>query len=169
MRKLKRKLEDRFSEQIQSLSKELLGVTIPMIANCIDPIEKKTKVYVPWLLNQMSPKKFGTNRIRLPEDSIRVITVLKQFNQLQRQLPSNDINQYDFRTLEQEVDKLQGNVFKSKREEERDIKLEGVEDYRESENYKIVKITTPKAASLLAKNTKWCTSNTIRKKSFSWR
>jgi len=152
------KLIDRFGTQISRLSQEL-DISPEEIVKSVEPIEKGTKVYVPWLLNQMSPSKMGNRIIRLPEDSQRVIEVLNKFNLFKHKLKHKDIARYKFRELEGEIDKLGGTQVKSKRQETRDIKAIGVEDYRESSNYKIVEVTTVEAACQLAKNTKWCTSD----------
>jgi len=97
--------------------------------------------------------------LRLPEDIPRIINVLRSFNKLKTKLPHKDINKYTFRDLEAQVDKLSGTAIKSKRQKAKDIKAEGVEDYRENASWKIIKVTTAKAACILSKNTKWCTSD----------
>jgi len=115
-----------------------------------DPTENKA--YLQWLVKQV---KLGL--IRLPEDHERVNEVLKMFGKLKHKFPEKDINRYTFHELEAKADQLKG--VKTTREAEREIKTAGAKKVYESGGLTVIEITTPEAAEIYGKGTKWCTSN----------
>ena len=119
----------------------------------IDPTRGK---YVEWLARQ---HKAG--RIRLPEDSDNLRDGLTKFEKVKSRLVQKDIQQYTPGELYRVIEPF----FASKRQEKllgRKGKLvlpPGSKLVLDKPPYQVVKITDPKASSILCSGTKWCTAN----------
>jgi len=141
--------------QLDSLAKQL-GKTPQEIIAWIEPITDAAR-YVEWILKQLK-----TNTIRLPEDANRIKQLLMDFDHY-KSIGATDINKDigSYKTthdLETVIDKLKGIDLKGRAETRQEYRA-GTQWVNESQNYKLLKITTPEAAAHYALNTKWCTSN----------
>jgi len=61
--------------------------------------------------------------------------------------------------LQDKIDELDESGVVSPAEEEEKIREMGIDVYSESSRWRIYEVTTPEAASFMARNTKWCTSD----------
>ena len=141
--------------QLDSLSKQL-NKTPQEIITLIEPITDAAR-YVEWILRQLK-----TNTVRLPEDAGRVKQLLIDFDHY-KSIGAADINRDigSYKTihdLEAVIDKLKGVDLKGRAETRQEYRA-GTQWVNESQNYKLLKITTPEAAAHYGLNTKWCTSN----------
>jgi hypothetical protein len=142
-------------KQFPNMPPEEAEKTIRSISEA-DPTEPKT--YTPWLIKQVRK-----NNLRLPEDAERALAALRLFDQNKRiaTFPGlRDINAYKiFQDLESVTDKLQGQELKSKRQSKRQVKEEGAKLVYSDGVYDVIEITSPEAAVIYSKGSKWCTSN----------
>ncbi len=131
-----------------------LGINSEELRSLIEDADPTiNKKYQTWLLKQLKFKN-----LRLPEDRLRAISVLTTFHKLKTRFKFRDIMQYlKFQDLESEADRLKG--VETKGDIIKDIKKQGIRDYRENKYWKIIEVTTPEAASWIAQHTKWCTSD----------
>ena len=117
----------------------------------------KNLQYVPWLAHQLVNKQFKF------EDTLRVKTVLENFDKLKPRLEKRDINQFRYHELAKVID----DIVKPKIGVAETKKYVGtfpvVKDSKVLYNgpYGQLAIpTTAKAAKLLGAGTQWCTTNT---------
>ena len=97
--------------------------------------------------------------IILPEDNSRILEVLRYYNQNKRRFKTTYISKYErFQDLEQEYLDVSGT--RSKRQEIRDMKMEGADKFYEDINWKVYAITTEEAACYYGRGTRWCTAAT---------
>jgi len=119
----------------------------------LDPIRGK---YTEWIIRQ-----HNKNTIRIPEDNEKITRLLKQFHQHKRQLSDKDINNYTPGRLS----KALAEVGVSKRQAKKKGRTgqlalpSGAELVLDRPPYQIVKITDPKASTIVCSGTDWCTAN----------
>jgi len=99
--------------------------------------------------------------INIYNDKFKIRQYLKKFDQYKRSAKftrDKDIYKYrSFNKLADVVDEYEGVDLKSNRQLFKSIKLKGSSTFRHG-NIKVVAITTPEAAVLFSKGTRWCIS-----------
>ena len=137
--------------QLDSLAKQF-GKTPQEIIVLVEPITDVVR-YVEWILRQLK-----THIIRLPEDTDRIKQLLIDFDHYKSIGSANinkDIGSYKtIHDLETVIDKLKGVDLKGRAETRQEYRA-GTQWVNESQNYKLLKITTPEAAAHYGLNTKW--------------
>jgi hypothetical protein len=124
----------------------------------IDPTNGK---YTEWLIRQYIAKT-----IRLPEDAEKLKRNLKKFHKVKQKLPERDIGKYTPGGLAKVLEQVSGT---SKRQEKKlgrsgkmtlprgaELILDRAGTYAD---HSVVKITDPKASSILCSGTEWCVAN----------
>lgn len=103
--------------------------------------------------------KYANGQFRL-EDAERVKNALTQFQQIKKNLPSQDINQFkSIHDLYDAVESEEPTPSQSKRQQKQKLKQEGTEVVIKGPGIIILRLLTEQAACYYAAGTKWCTSN----------
>ena len=127
---------------------------INMVAQADPTVSKE---YTQWIM-----RRVNAGDIRLPEDQDRVLQALTFFYQnkaSKRWKGETDLNKYTFPKLDDTIDALKGVDLSSQREQVRDVKDKGSDWAYDDGTWAVKRVTTPEAAAIYGKNTKWCTSN----------
>lgn len=125
---------------------------IPKIIEA-DPTKGK---YSEWLI-----KQWRDGKARYPEDTSNLNKNLTIFNQKKSKLEQKDIGKYTPGSLAKALDQQFG-LTKSERKNARKGSMQlppGAELIITDGEFKVIKITSPKASSLLCSGTEWCTAN----------
>lgn len=138
----------------------------------------KTKKYIRWVIGQVAKRRIDMWPV--PADGPRLLDTLtkfegvkekKEFKQLlqkkaeeaaaedpPRKFPnSTDIEEFNFRQLESLMDEVAGVQIQSKAEKLKDLKR-GADLVYDDGKHRVLSITTPEAAVVYGRGTKWCTT-----------
>jgi hypothetical protein len=129
--------------------------TIDNIFNILERMDPtKNKQYVEWICRQYIKGMF---RI---EDAPRVFTVMTQFENAKKtnQPVERDVNRYDFRTLQDAMDKLYNTEVKGEKQEGMFPVVYGSKVIYNGPLGQLAIPHTEEAAKELGKKTKWCTA-----------
>jgi hypothetical protein len=120
----------------------------------LDPTNGK---YTEWVIRQYKDETFI-----IPEDNEKISKSLAKFHKIKSRLDDKDINSYTPGSLAKALGQHGGESKRQERKLGREGKLvlpQGAELVLDNGRYKAVKVTDPKAASLLCSGTQWCTAN----------
>lgn len=93
------------------------------------------------------------------EDVSRIKADLETFNRVKPQLEKKDLNQYKtLADLYAVLEPFENKDVKSKGEEEREIKQQGVRKLMQTPNLIVLEMLNKEAACFYGKGTKWCTA-----------
>lgn len=127
------------------------------------------KIFLEWLVRQVL-----NGSLRWPEDGSRATEALTVYAKLkksprllQEQGAHPDINKYNFGTLEDLKEKVQGVDLESRRKMEQKTKMAGAKQIYKDDKVTVIQIggegvdlnEAGKAACIYGKHTRWCTSN----------
>jgi hypothetical protein len=145
------KFKHRFEKVMFQTKLDVVDIVIAL--EKMDPT--KNLQYVPWLAKQLINEQFKL------EDTVRVKTVLEDFDKLKPRLEQRDINQYRYHELAKVID----DIVKPKIGEKEAKKYAGtfpvIADSKVLYNGPYGQLAIPKtakAAKLLGAGTQWCTT-----------
>ena len=113
------------------------------------------RAYVAWALRQ-----FKAGEVRLPEDGPALRRLLEAWERAKArgEVPGDrDINRRSYRELAALVERIEPGP--SGRQESRRAKQEGAAVVHREGPYRVLEITTPEAAAIYSRGTRWCTSD----------
>jgi len=113
------------------------------------------RAYVAWVLRQLR-----TGEVRLPEDGPALRLLLEEWEQAKERgkAPGDrDIHRFGYRELASLLERERARP--SGRQESRRVKEEGAAVVDQEGPHRILEITTPEAAAIYSRGTRWCTSD----------
>jgi hypothetical protein len=129
----------------------------PKLSTAIDIIrylsQHTNTNYIQWIARQ-----YAANQFRL-EDVNRIKKEIIEFDRVKPKLVNKDLNSYqDLKSLYNELDKFKEVDITSNKQQEKNVKMEGVTKVIDTPHFKVVIPTTEEAAKFYGKGTKWCTA-----------
>ena len=146
------KFKSKFTDVIRHTKMEVVDIVIAL--EKMDPT--KNLQYVPWLAKQLINEQFKF------EDTLRVRTVLENFEKLKPRLEQRDINQFNFYDLDEAIDRVlkpKIGIKEAKQQQGTFPVVAGSDVLYNGPFGQLAIPRTAAAAKELGSGTKWCTTN----------